>query len=582
MSGGDGKSEGNTGLGHNGGTSSGNINGSSDSGSSVGGGGWGWDHSAPNTTTGPGGEVRVNLEGKSNSSAPGRPPNGGNDNGGKDIIIDPANPNYSSLGLSISHGQPGYWGYNLIASDESINYYLKIFVPYGDSQASLAAKASQELLNAEQAEEAAKKAAQNATGEDKTAAEQAAKDAEEARQKAELEQLKLERLTAAARVFSQDIQSVRGVPVAPAAASSPLSFSLAGLGGISFTGTPASVIATRIAAAITTLSEIATVSMIGPVVAAISTLLYSPSLNSGENINIGRDVSALIPGDLLGLPDASELETAAKTNTPVPMPIRGALDVDEENQLTVGLVKSPIVGTVKVVKAIKDEQTGYYSYTLPDEYGIPRQSILISPADAPGVNGPTSLSGPVPLPENIITTGDYDGEREFLTDSVLPNPWPSDYDYNDVILIFPADSGLRPLYVMYRSRRNSPGTVNGEGKTIGDNWLDSAGTGEGAAIPKQIADKLRGKTYSSFGSFRRALWKAVAKDQDLSQQFMPNDLDLMNKGYAPFVRKGERAGKRAKIELHHKKSISEGGDVYNVDNLNAVTPKRHVEIHKGE
>ncbi|ENU0188452.1 TPA: hypothetical protein ACKE6M_005114 [Klebsiella pneumoniae] len=27
--------------------------------------------------------------------------------------------------------------------------------------------------------------------------------------------------------------------------------------------------------------------------------------------------------------------------------------------------------------------------------------------------------------------------------------------------------------------------------------------------------------------------------------------------------------------------MSKGGDVYNVDNLNALTPKRHIEIHKG-
>lgn len=31
-----------------------------------------------------------------------------------------------------------------------------------------------------------------------------------------------------------------------------------------------------------------------------------------------------------------------------------------------------------------------------------------------------------------------------------------------------------------------------------------------------------------------------------------------------------------------KVEISKGGDVYNVDNLNALTPKNHIETHKGK
>lgn len=51
--------------------------------------------------------------------------------------------------------------------------------------------------------------------------------------------------------------------------------------------------------------------------------------------------------------------------------------------------------------------------------------------------------------------------------------------------------------------------------------------------------------------------------------------------YPPIVRFKERVGKRMKIELHHKVEIYKGGDVYNVDNLTALTPKRHIEVHKG-
>lgn len=80
---------------------------------------------------------------------------------------------------------------------------------------------------------------------------------------------------------------------------------------------------------------------------------------------------------------------------------------------------------------------------------------------------------------------------------------------------------------------------------------------------------------------RNAFWKVIAADPELSKQFDPNSLETMKNGRAPFARKNERIGKRVKIELHHKVEISKGDDVYNVDNLNALTPKRHIDIHKG-
>ncbi|XDX30629.1 HNH endonuclease (plasmid) [Klebsiella pneumoniae subsp. pneumoniae] len=44
----------------------------------------------------------------------------------------------------------------------------------------------------------------------------------------------------------------------------------------------------------------------------------------------------------------------------------------------------------------------------------------------------------------------------------------------------------------------------------------------------------------------------------------------------------ESVGKRVKIELHHEKEISQGGAVMDVDNIKALTPKNHIETHKGK
>lgn len=177
-----------------------------------------------------------------------------------------------------------------------------------------------------------------------------------------------------------------------------------------------------------------------------------------------------------------------------------------------------------------------------------------------------NTGGQESIPQNVTTT---------------TTPVADDLDFNDLILIFPPEVSLKPLYVMLRSPRNMPGTADGKGQQVGDNWLGGASKDSGAPIPSQIADKLRGKTFSSFDSFRNAFWKAVAADPELSKQFNTDDMERMKLGRAPTVRFRDSVGKRVKVELHHKVEISKGGDVYNVDNLNALTPKRHIEIHKG-
>ncbi|MCT9872612.1 HNH endonuclease signature motif containing protein, partial [Paenarthrobacter aurescens] len=67
----------------------------------------------------------------------------------------------------------------------------------------------------------------------------------------------------------------------------------------------------------------------------------------------------------------------------------------------------------------------------------------------------------------------------------------------------------------------------------------------------------------------------------LADLFNETSLNEMKKGKAPIVRMNDSAGARVKYELHHKVGLAEGGDLYNADNINIVTPKAHVEIHKG-
>ncbi|WP_277759285.1 S-type pyocin domain-containing protein [Pseudomonas sp. A34-9] len=172
-----------------------------------------------------------------------------------------------------------------------------------------------------------------------------------------------------------------------------------------------------------------------------------------------------------------------------------------------------------------------------------------------------------PIPEN--------------TDSQIEGLPGEDITAEDCILVFPAETGLKSLYVVFsKPARLTPGTVTGVGEDVSGVWLEHARTGSGAPIPTTIADSLRGREYSTFDSFRRAFWTAVSRDGAVAGQVSDDSLERMRNGKAPRARLMDAAGKRISHEIHHVELISEGGEVYDVDNLRIHTPKNHVEIHQ--
>ncbi|WP_036773428.1 HNH endonuclease signature motif containing protein [Photorhabdus australis] len=104
----------------------------------------------------------------------------------------------------------------------------------------------------------------------------------------------------------------------------------------------------------------------------------------------------------------------------------------------------------------------------------------------------------------------------------------------------------------------------------------------GAPIPSQIADKLRGRRFNNFDDFRRAFWKEVGNDLELSKQFIISNHGRMKVGKAAKTRRIDSVGKRNSFELHHVKPVKDGGAVYDLDNLQVVTPKRHIGMHSGK
>lgn len=126
--------------------------------------------------------------------------------------------------------------------------------------------------------------------------------------------------------------------------------------------------------------------------------------------------------------------------------------------------------------------------------------------------------------------------------------------FDDYIVVFPTDSGLAPIYVMFKDRRDYPGVVSGSGQPVSVDWFNRALSQGGAPVPVQIAALLRGQVFKRFDLFTAAFWRAVAADPQLNPQLNDPSLEQMRNGTGPVV-------------IYHKQAVSKGGGAYDMDNL---------------
>jgi hypothetical protein len=138
-------------------------------------------------------------------------------------------------------------------------------------------------------------------------------------------------------------------------------------------------------------------------------------------------------------------------------------------------------------------------------------------------------------------------------------------------------------------RRNAPGiaVMSAPLPHIDGPWLAGRKGDDGAPIPAQVAEKLVGRQFRSFGELRAAIWKAVAETPELAREFGNVNLRLMRSGNAPFPVGKEQVtirstGKpsRRPWEVHHEPAIEQGGNVYDLSGLRVVTPRQHDALTK--
>ncbi|UFH48830.1 S-type pyocin domain-containing protein [Pseudomonas sp. KNUC1026] len=193
--------------------------------------------------------------------------------------------------------------------------------------------------------------------------------------------------------------------------------------------------------------------------------------------------------------EAVEAQRAAE----VPLRLTAAAIGEDSDKVALAAFKptATVPATVKVVHATHDPATGNYTAQTAEQ---PPRTLLWTPA----VNPPDPSTA---LPAETVEPEAYEGPAvEPVELQVLELPVAEPVEIDDLIIIFPVDSGMAPIYVMYVSPRYLPGVVTGHGLEAGPGWM-AAAVDEGARIPLQIEELLLGKTYSSFDTFRQAIWR---------------------------------------------------------------------------
>lgn len=286
--------------------------------------------------------------------------------------------------------------------------------------------------------------------------------------------------------------------------------------------------------------------------------------------NSDRHYVVSIPLTDLSPVDGPDLNRLALSTSSLDVP---HLLAGSENQDSLDVYVIPGGKPIAVHTALFDTKRNVYRLVLDSSARI----LTWTPAQPPGHEPKNATSLPA-IDEGILV---YSGNSpDPITNGSAIRP-PSDLlDQERIIVTFPSDSGLPPLLVVFRDPRMDPGVVSGAGSPQSGRWLGEQSRQAGALIPDEIDSQLVGKPVKNMKEFRELFWKAVAHSS-LADQFASQNVTRMLKGLAPKTPMLDAYKMHSSFVLHHHVPISEGGDVYNLDNIRIVTPTAHQNIHYG-
>lgn len=213
-----------------------------------------------------------------------------------------------------------------------------------------------------------------------------------------------------------------------------------------------------------------TASTVGPMVAAASTIFFSPPAGGGSDKVPGRDLDAMfaLNAQLLA-GQGGNIEPGA---TSVNLPVRGQL-VNSNGQMAMQLLKTGegLPAAVPVLNAVRDAATGLDKITVPAVAGALSRTILVNPAPPPAQPSDTGNQQPVPV------TPVHTGTEVKPVENITVTTTPADIigGLQDFIYWRPdaAGTGVEPVYVMLSGPY---GETNAKGKYSGRDYnTDKAG-----------------------------------------------------------------------------------------------------------
>lgn len=295
---------------------------------------------------------------------------------------------------------------------------------------------------------------------------------------------------------------------------------------------------------------------------------YPTELGNGEMPPAALATSA----SALGIPSNVDIDFIASRGGTIDVTHRLSFDESEGEVRAVWAKADGInVGTkVRVRSLVYNSSNKTYEFVRDGESGA---SLVWTPAITPDSSSTYSPN------KRPVIPADLGVDVSTISNELGAYPTYDQVDFDDYVIVFPADSGLPPLYALFKSPRYLPGIVSGLGGNIDSDWQATASRSLGSPIPSVVADALRGRQYAEFRNLKRAIWREMAKHPEIVNSMNERNIELIRQGKAPIAPESEQKGGRLWYEIHHITPISKGGDVYGVDNLGFNTPANHDKIH---
>lgn len=236
---------------------------------------------------------------------------------------------------------------------------------------------------------------------------------------------------------------------------------------------------------LTALKNSTEVSPVGAKIATVVTAPYPIIAGEASSLPGSEYYRQTLPTDALDLPVAKLFETASNHRATVESNIRGRLRL-EGQRFHIELIKTAGKTPIRVFQG-ESAGEGVYRCSIPSFEGLPGRTIYVTPEKAPGAGGIGVLVTPNEAPKPVANTGNQ--SQPVTLPTVLPFPAGEEFDFNDLIVVPPSNSGYEPVYVMLSGRKESYEPNKGAVGNMGE-FFRQPGFGEIAKSNSQKTSKV--------------------------------------------------------------------------------------------